>query len=52
MGLPWPPGPGTSFSNGAGTRSLNEICEIVPLNDFVVTKVVWGLLAVGALMRA
>jgi hypothetical protein len=34
------------------SRSLSEICEIVPLNDFVVTKVVWGLLAVGALMKA
>ncbi|MCI0567548.1 MAG: DUF4388 domain-containing protein [Acidobacteria bacterium] len=34
------------------SRSLNEICEVVPLNDFVVTKVVWGLLAVGALMKA
>jgi hypothetical protein len=34
------------------SRTLSEICEIVPLNDFVVTKVVWGLLAVGALMKA
>jgi uncharacterized protein DUF4388 len=34
------------------SRTLQEICDVVPLNDFVVTKVVWGLLAVGALMKA
>jgi uncharacterized protein DUF4388 len=33
-------------------RTLSEICEVVPLNDFVVCKVVWGLLVIGALMKA
>lgn len=36
----------------AETRTLSEICDAVPLNDFVVCKVVWGLLIVGALMKA
>ncbi len=34
------------------TRTLSEICESVSLNDFVLCKVVWGLLIVGALMKA
>jgi uncharacterized protein DUF4388 len=34
------------------TRTLSEICESVPMNDFVLCKVVWGLLVVGALMKA
>ena len=34
------------------TRTLSEICESVPMNDFVLCKVVWGLLIVGALMKA
>jgi hypothetical protein len=34
------------------TRTLSEVCESSPLNDFVVCKVVWGLLLVGALMKA
>ena len=34
------------------TRTLSEICEMLPLNDFVVCKVVWGLLVIGALMKA
>lgn len=34
------------------TRTLSEICEALPTNDFVVCKVVWGLLIVGALMKA
>jgi hypothetical protein len=33
------------------SRNLAEICDVVPLNDFVVCKVVWGLLALGALMK-
>ena len=33
-------------------RTLSEICEVVSLNDFVVCKVVWGLLVIGALMKA
>jgi uncharacterized protein DUF4388 len=33
-------------------RTLQEICEIVPLNDFVICKLVWGLTVVGALMKA
>jgi len=33
------------------SRTLSEICQAVPLNDFVVCKVVWGLLALGALMK-
>jgi len=33
-------------------RTLQEICELVPLNDFVICKVVWGLTVVGALMKA
>jgi hypothetical protein len=33
-------------------RTLSEICEVVRLNDFVVCKVVWGLLVIGALMKA
>jgi hypothetical protein len=32
-------------------RSLDEICQVVQLNDFVVCKVVWGLWALGALMK-
>lgn len=34
------------------TRTLSEICESVPMNDYVLCKVVWGLLIVGALMKA
>ncbi|HEV8377195.1 MAG TPA: DUF4388 domain-containing protein [Candidatus Polarisedimenticolia bacterium] len=34
------------------SRTLSEICEVVRLNDFVVCKVVWGLLIIGALMKA
>jgi hypothetical protein len=34
------------------TRTLSEICESVSMNDFVLCKVVWGLLIVGALMKA
>ena len=34
------------------TRALSEICESVTMNDFVLCKVVWGLLIVGALMKA
>ncbi len=34
------------------TRTLSEICDSVPLNDYVLCKVVWGLLIVGALMKA
>jgi len=34
------------------TRSLSEICDEMPMNDFVLLKVVWGLLIVGALMKA
>jgi hypothetical protein len=34
------------------TRTLSEICDSVPMNDFVLCKVVWGLLVVGALMKA
>lgn len=34
------------------TRTLSEICESVSLNDFILCKVVWGLLIVGALMKA
>jgi hypothetical protein len=34
------------------TRTLSEICESVPMNDFVLCKVVWGLLIAGALMKA
>ena len=33
-------------------RTLSEICGAVSLNDFVVCKVVWGLLVIGALMKA
>lgn len=34
------------------TRTLEEICDVVPLNDFVICKLVWGLVVVGALMKA
>ncbi len=34
------------------TQTLSEICEEIPINDFVLLKVVWGLLIVGALMKA
>jgi hypothetical protein len=34
------------------TRTLSEICDSLPMNDFVLCKVVWGLLIVGALMKA
>ena len=34
------------------TRTLSEICESVTMNDFVLCKVVWGLLIVGALMKS
>ncbi len=34
------------------TRTLEEVCERIPLNDFVICKLVWGLLVVGALMKA
>jgi two-component system OmpR family response regulator len=33
------------------SRSLADLCRAVQLNDFVVCKVVWGLLALGALMK-
>jgi len=34
------------------TRTLEEICEKIPLNDYVICKLVWGLLVIGALMNA
>lgn len=34
------------------THTLEEICDQVPLNDFLICKSVWGLLVVGALMAA
>jgi len=34
------------------TRTLSEICDSMPMNGFVLCKVVWGLLIVGALMKA
>ena len=34
------------------TRTLEEICDEIPLNDFLICKLVWGLVVVGALMKA
>jgi len=34
------------------TRTLEEICDKIPLNDFVICKFIWGLLVVNALMMA
>ena len=34
------------------TRTLEEICDEIPLNDFMICKLVWGYLIVGALMVA
>ena len=34
------------------TRTLEEICDRIPLNDFLICKLVWGLVVVGALMKA
>ena len=34
------------------TRTLSEICDSVSMSDYVLCKVVWGLLIVGALMKA
>jgi hypothetical protein len=34
------------------TRTLEEICEAIPLDDFLICKLLWGFLIVGALMKA
>ncbi len=34
------------------TRTLEEICDAIPLDDFLICKLLWGLLIVGALMKS
>lgn len=34
------------------TRTLEEICDAIPLDDILICKLLWGFLIVGALMKA
>jgi hypothetical protein len=34
------------------TRTLEEICEAISLDDFLICKLLWGFVIVGALMKA
>lgn len=34
------------------TRTLEEICEAIPLDDFLICKLLWGFVIVGAVMKA
>jgi len=34
------------------TRTLEEICDAAPLDDFLICKLLWGFLIVGALMKS
>jgi len=34
------------------TRTLEEICDATPLDDFLICKLLWGFLIVGALMKS
>ncbi|HEU5179398.1 MAG TPA: DUF4388 domain-containing protein [Candidatus Polarisedimenticolia bacterium] len=33
-------------------RTLEEICDAIPLDDFLICKLLWGFLIIGALIRA
>ena len=47
-----PPGEKQILSYCEETRTLEEICDAIPLDDFLICKLLWGFLIVGALMKA
>jgi uncharacterized protein DUF4388 len=47
-----PPGERQILSYCEETRTLEEICDAIPLDDFLICKLLWGFLIVGALMKS
>jgi uncharacterized protein DUF4388 len=47
-----PPGEKLILSYCEEARTLEEICDEISLDDFLICKLLWGFLVVGALMKA
>lgn len=47
-----PPGEKQILGYCEETRTLEEICDATPLDDFLICKLLWGFLIIGALMKA
>jgi len=47
-----PPGEQQILNYCDEARTLEEICDAIPLDDFLICKLLWGFLIVGALMKA
>ncbi len=47
-----PPGERQILSYCEETRTLEEICDAIPLDHFLICKLLWGFLIVGGLIKA
>jgi len=47
-----PPGEQRILEYCEETRTLGEICDAIPLDDFLICKLLWGFLIVGTLIKS